>query len=175
MSLFQDGTLEIDNPQSREEDEELEEQRRRQEELTDLLATGIHAFNYDDSTINSSATSAEGVEPNYLNQVKNRNQFKYEDSEKTLLDNVSSSVSGAIEQNYKNVNQQDQLKLLYEVRLREINSLREEFQKFKEEKSKEISVLKNKVTLSEAEIRHLQITLSNSESLLGFFNYNFTF
>ncbi|CAH1366958.1 unnamed protein product [Tenebrio molitor] len=166
MSLFQDGTLEIDNPQSREEDEELEEQRRRQEELTDLLATGIHAFNYDDSTINSSATSAEGVEPNYLNQVKNRNQFKYEDSEKTLLDNVSSSVSGAIEQNYKNVNQQDQLKLLYEVRLREINSLREEFQKFKEEKSKEISVLKNKVTLSEAEIRHLQITLSNSESLL---------
>jgi hypothetical protein len=33
MSLFQDGTLEIDNPQSREEDEELEEQRRRQEEV----------------------------------------------------------------------------------------------------------------------------------------------
>ncbi|XP_044270748.1 intracellular protein transport protein USO1-like [Tribolium madens] len=164
MSVFQDNSLNVDNPQSREEDEELEEQRRRQEELADLLADGIHAFNYDDSTMNSSVTSVEANEPNYQGSLRNKNEFKYEASGKSLLNDVTDN--SAIEQCYKDANQQEQLKILYDVRVREINRLQKEFDKYKEEKIKEIGILKNKATLAEAEIRHLQISLTNSESLL---------
>ncbi|EFA00623.2 putative leucine-rich repeat-containing protein DDB_G0290503 [Tribolium castaneum] len=163
MSVFQDNSLNVDNPQSREEDEELEEQRRRQEELADLLADGIHAFNYDDSTMNSSVTSVEANEPNYQGSLRNKSEFKYEGSGKSFLNDVTDST---IEQCYKDASQQEQLKILYDVRVREINRLQKDFEKYKEEKAKEIGVLKNKSTLAEAEIRHLQISLSNSESLL---------
>ncbi|XP_063919998.1 repetitive organellar protein-like isoform X2 [Zophobas morio] len=165
MSIFQDNSLAVDNPQSREEEEDLEEQRRREEELSDLLATGIHAFNYEDSTMNSSVTSVEEVGPNYV-KTKGKNDFNYEDSSKAVPDNLSANSSQVTERNYKNVDQQEQLKVLYDVRVREINNLREEFNKFKAEKEKEMTVLKHKVTLSEAELRHCQVTLSNSESLL---------
>ena len=36
MSIFQDNSLAVDNPQSREEEEDLEEQRRREEEVSIL-------------------------------------------------------------------------------------------------------------------------------------------
>ena len=116
--------------------------------------------------MNSSVTSVEEVGPNYV-KTKGKNDFNYEDSSKAVPDNLSANSSQVTERNYKNVDQQEQLKVLYDVRVREINNLREEFNKFKAEKEKEMTVLKHKVTLSEAELRHCQVTLSNSESLLG--------
>lgn len=114
--------------------------------------------------MNSSLTSVEGVEPNH-DSLKNQNGLRYEESGQSSLNDVTKH--SAVDQSYKNANQQEQLKILYDVRVREIKNLQDEFNKYKEEKAKEINNLKNKTILAEAENRHLQISLSNSESLLG--------
>lgn len=80
--------------------------------------------------------------------------------------NLISDVSTHERQLYKDSKIQNQLKILYDVRVREINNLREEYQNYKIEKDKEIGILKNKAILAEAEMRHIQSSLANSEGLL---------
>lgn len=64
-------------------------------------------------------------------------------------------------------NTNEQMKILYDVRLREINNLREEYENYKKEKIREIDQMKNKMFIYEAEVQQLKITLKNSEELLG--------
>lgn len=92
--------------------------------------------------------------------------FKYEDS--TINSSTNVSIASGIDlQNYCDASTpNDQLKILYDVRLRELTSLRKEFDEYKFEKSKEIDNMKNKLILAEAEMRQLKVTLTSTENLL---------
>lgn len=73
-----------------------------------------------------------------------------------------------IHNKYRDVaNPNEQMKILYDVRLREINSLRDEYESYKKEKSKELDYVKNKMLVYEAEMQQIKISLKNSEDLLG--------
>lgn len=90
--------------------------------------------------------------------------FNYDNASGNM--DESTNVSATLAQNYKDATPEEQLKVLYDVRVREINNLQDEFTTFQAEKTKEISILKNKVTLSEAEIRHLQLQNSELKEIL---------
>lgn len=105
--------------------------------LQNLLTAKLDDFNFDESTINSST-------------------------------NISAVSIDELQNKYCDVtNPHEQMKVLYDVRLREINSLREEYENYKKEKIREIDQLKNKMFMYEAEVQQLKITLKNSEELLG--------
>lgn len=91
--------------------------------------------------------------------------FKYEDSTINSSTNISTASAPDL-QNYCDVTSNDQLKVLYDVRLREINNLRKEFDEYKLGKTKEVDNLKNKLILAEADIKQLKVSLSSAESLL---------
>lgn len=94
-------------------------------------------FNFDESTVNSST---------------NISVVSTDDLQKKYCDTTSPN---------------EQIKILYDVRLREINHLREEYENYKKEKSDEIKFLKNKIFVYEAEVQQMKISLKNSEELLG--------
>lgn len=82
--------------------------------------------------------------------------------------NISLLSTDELQNKYCDItNPNEQLKILYEVRLREISSLKDEYDNYKKDKTKEIDKLKNKMFTYEAEIQHMKITLKNSEELLG--------
>ncbi|CAG9773057.1 unnamed protein product [Ceutorhynchus assimilis] len=136
ISLFQGADLQINNSKNVEEEEDLEDQQRRKEELQNLLQAKLDDFNYDDSTINSST-------------------------------NVSIASVDNLEQLYKEaLSPDEQIKILYDVRCREILALKEEYDKFKADKSKEVNSLKNQKILLEGELRQAGISMKNLESLL---------
>ncbi|CAH2001747.1 unnamed protein product [Acanthoscelides obtectus] len=135
-SLFQNTDLNVNKSQNEEEEEDLEDQKRRKEELQNLLVAKLDDFNFDESTINSST-------------------------------NISTASNDDIQHKYKYASTtNEQLQVLYEVRTRELATLREEYEKYKAEKSKEIDNLKNKLILGEAENHQLKISLKNAENLL---------
>ncbi|XP_030749914.1 putative leucine-rich repeat-containing protein DDB_G0290503 [Sitophilus oryzae] len=136
ISLFQGADININNSQNNEEEEDLEDQIRRKEELQNLIQANLDDFKYDDSTINSSA-------------------------------NISLASVDNFEQTYKDaITPNEQLQVLYQVRVREIQSLKEEFNKHKEKSKEEIDSLKHKNILLEAELRQTKVSLSNAEVLL---------
>ncbi|KAJ8932780.1 hypothetical protein NQ314_014484 [Rhamnusium bicolor] len=138
-SLFQGPDIKINNSQNNEEEEDLEDQRRRKEELQNLLTVALDDFNYDESTVNSST-------------------------------NISVASLDEMQQNYRQASDSnEQLKVLYDVRLRELSNIKTEYDNYKGEKTREIDVLKNKLLLSEAEMRQLKISLKNANDLLGIF------
>ncbi|XP_066157176.1 putative leucine-rich repeat-containing protein DDB_G0290503 [Euwallacea fornicatus] len=136
LSLFQGTDIQINNSKNIEEEEDLEDQLRRKEELQNLLQANLDDFNYEDSTINSS-TNTSVLSNDNLNHL-----YK------------------------KAITPDEQLKVLYEVRCREIETLKHDFDKVKFEKDKEIESLKKQNLLLEGEIRQLQISLKNSGNLL---------
>ncbi|XP_018574443.1 spindle pole body component 110, partial [Anoplophora glabripennis] len=132
-SLFQGTDIKINNSQNNEEEEDIEDQKRRKEELQNLLTAALDDFNYDESTVNSSA-------------------------------NVSFDE---VQQNYRQAsNPNEQLKVLYDVRVRELDSLRKEYNEFKTQAKKDIDGLKNKLLLSETEMRQIKISLKNVEDVV---------
>lgn len=142
-------------------------------QINAFLVNEFNSFHYDESTVNSSIVSIEDTQRNTnknMNLLAAANLYPKEVDPHLngglLLDNVN-DVSTVERQLYKDTSRQDQLMVLYDVRVREINSLREEYENYKIEKDKEISVLKNKAILFEAEVRHTQTSLKTSESLLG--------
>ncbi|KAL3269544.1 hypothetical protein HHI36_008609 [Cryptolaemus montrouzieri] len=136
ISLFQGKELKIGGDENLEEAEDLEEQIKRREELQNLLLNALDDFKYEDSTINSST-------------------------------NISVASADCMEQAYKDVQTPyEQLKLLYDIRMREIEVLKEEFDSFRENSTKEINTLKRKLTLQEAETSQVEICLKNTKSLL---------
>ncbi|KAJ8984819.1 hypothetical protein NQ317_013018 [Molorchus minor] len=93
-SLFHGPDIKINNSQNNEEEEDLEDQKRRKEELQNLLTAALDDFNYDESTINSST-------------------------------NISVASSDELQRAYKNATEpDDQLKLLYGIRLKELTDTR---------------------------------------------------
>ncbi|XP_066246315.1 putative leucine-rich repeat-containing protein DDB_G0290503 [Euwallacea similis] len=136
LSLFQGTDIQINNSKNIEEEEDLEDQLRRKEELQNLLQANLDDFNYDDSTINSS-TNTSVLSNDNLNHL-------YKEA----------------------LTPDEQLKVLYEVRCREIQTLKHDFDKVKVEKNKEIEALKKQNLLLEGEIRQFQISLKNSGNLL---------
>ncbi|XP_044755654.1 myosin-1-like [Coccinella septempunctata] len=137
MSLFQGKGLDIvDNNENQEEAEDLEEQIRRREELQNLLINALDEFKYDDSTMNSST-------------------------------NISVASAEYIDQAYKDVQTPyEQLKLLYDIRMKEIQTLKGEFDDYKENMGREMDSLKRRLTLQEAETSQVEISLRNTKSLL---------
>lgn len=94
--------------------------------------------------------------------------FNFDESTINSSTNVSILSTDDIQNKYcDSTNPYEQLKILYEVRLREISNLKEEFDNYKKDKIKEIDNIKNKMFTSESEIQHLKITLKNSEELLS--------
>nr|CAI5869358.1 unnamed protein product [Callosobruchus analis] len=135
-SLFQNTDLNLNKSQNDEEEEDLEDQKRRKEELQNLLVAKLDDFNFDESTINSST-------------------------------NVSTASNEDIQHKYKYTSTpNEQLQVLYEIRTRELSALKEEYEKYKVEKSKEIDALRNKLILGEAENYQLKVSLKNAENLL---------
>ncbi|KAJ8913610.1 hypothetical protein NQ315_013432 [Exocentrus adspersus] len=135
-TLFQGADIKINNSQNNEEEEDIEDQKRRKEELQNLLTNALDDFNYDDSTVNSST-------------------------------NMSVASFDEIQHNYRQASDpNEQLKVLYDVRVRELNNLRKEFEDYKTQSKNDISSLKNKLLLLEAETRQLKISLKNAEDLL---------
>lgn len=67
----------------------------------------------------------------------------------------------------KVTNPMEQLQILYDVRLREIKTLKEDYENYKIEKTKEIEYLKNKLLTYKADFHQLKISLKNAEELLG--------
>ncbi|KAI4467465.1 hypothetical protein MML48_2g00001181 [Holotrichia oblita] len=141
ISIFQTSGLNIQNPsQNQEEDEDLEEQKRRQEEIHNFLTTAMDEFNYDEqSTINS--------------------------SENVSVDDAYSNQSAAM-QRYKNSNVDDQLKVLYDIRVKEVKSLTEQLDQLKTEIQKQKEVNGKTAILLEAEKDRARISSQQAQALL---------
>ncbi|KAK9879919.1 hypothetical protein WA026_008423 [Henosepilachna vigintioctopunctata] len=136
ISIFQSNGLSVGNNENQEEAEDLEEQIRRREELQNLLIHELDEFNYEDSTVNSS-NNISVTSIDYIEQTYGDSQTPYE-----------------------------QLKLLYDIRMKEIQSLKEEFDNFKSNAKREIDNLKRKLTLQEAETSQVEISWRNTKSIL---------
>lgn len=94
--------------------------------------------------------------------------FNFDESTVNSSTNISVLSSEEIQNKYsETLNPGEQLKILCEVRTRELIKLREEYENYKKEKSREVDNLKNKVFLYEAETQQMKISLKNSEELLG--------
>lgn len=95
--------------------------------------------------------------------------FNYDDSTVNSSTNVSLDD---VQQNYRRASEpNEQLKVLYDVRVRELNNLKQEFDNFKAQAKKDNDASKNKLLLSEAEMRQLKVSLKNMEDLLGTYLY----
>lgn len=95
-------------------------------------------------------------------------EYKYDDSTINSSTNISVASAEYIDQAYKDVQTPyEQLKLLYDIRMKEIQTLKEEFDGYKESTMKEIDSLKRRLTLQEAETSQVEISLRNTKSLLG--------
>lgn len=91
--------------------------------------------------------------------------FNYDESTVNSSTNVSLDE---VQENYRQASEpNEQLKVLYDVRVRELNNLKQEYDNFKTQAKKDNDLLKNKLLLSEAEMRQLKISLKNAEDLLG--------
>lgn len=94
--------------------------------------------------------------------------FNFDESTVNSSTNISVASLDDLQNKYsETINPNEQIKILYEVRLRELNKLRGEYESYKKEKSREIDNLKNKMFIYEAEIQQMKISLKNSEELLG--------
>ncbi|CAG9817152.1 unnamed protein product [Phaedon cochleariae] len=124
------------NNSQNEEEEDLEEQRRRNEEIQNLLMTKLDDFNYDESTINSSTNNSV-----------------------VSVDEIQNNY-------HKAINPNEQLKVLYDVRLRELNSMKIEYENNKAELISKIDSLNKKVIIYEGELHQTKISLKNAEELL---------
>ncbi|KAF2882515.1 hypothetical protein ILUMI_23651 [Ignelater luminosus] len=134
------------NDQNLEEAEELEDRKRREEEIHNLLSHAMGEFNYDDqSTLNSSVASNDGEHAGILPQ----------------------EVRTAFEEQYREVSADEQLKVLYEVRVREVIALNNELEKFQKEFKNQEQSLKKKIVLLEIENERKNISLKESQELLA--------
>lgn len=106
-------------------------------QLGDLVIKQLDDFNFDESTVNSS-TNVSVLSTNEL-------QNKYSETN----------------------NSNEQLKILCEVRTRELTELKNEYENYKIEKSREVDNLKKKLYVYEAEVQEMKISLKNAQELLG--------
>lgn len=92
--------------------------------------------------------------------------FNYDES--TMNSSIISTISidDARNEYLTAENANDQIKVLYEVRGRELQALREEYKNVVENKTKQINDLKKKLTLTEAELEQIKVSYKNSEELL---------
>lgn len=103
-------------------------------------------FSYvDQSTMNSSVASNVDVHADILPQ----------------------EVQTAFEEQYREVSTGEQLKVLYEVRVREVTALNEELEKLRKEVKNQEQSLKKKIVLLEIENEQKNISLTESQELLG--------
>ncbi|CAH0555287.1 unnamed protein product [Brassicogethes aeneus] len=92
--------------------------------------------------------------------------FNYDDSTINSSTNVSVASLTDVHRSYRDALPSDQLKVLYDVKCREIVSVKQEFDRFKVDKKKETDNIKNKLILCEADIMQLKESVKNSEGLL---------
>lgn len=92
--------------------------------------------------------------------------FSYDES--TVNSSIVSAVScDEIQKKYLNANNhQEQLQTLYDIRLRELQALKEEHKVTVENMTINMEAMKKKLILSEAEIDQLKISYKNCDSLL---------
>nr|XP_022909348.1 putative leucine-rich repeat-containing protein DDB_G0290503 [Onthophagus taurus] len=147
ISLFQGNGLNIDSAlQNQEEDEDLEDQKRRQEEIQNFLTKAMDEFNYDDqSTIHSSTNVS--VDNGY---------HPVENQEENVLFNKYT----------RNTNLDDQLKVLYEIRVKEVKELMEKVGKLEMDIEKQKDIHSKKCILLEADKNKAKISLEQSQKLL---------
>nr|XP_023025665.1 uncharacterized protein PFB0765w-like [Leptinotarsa decemlineata] len=91
--------------------------------------------------------------------------FNYDESTINSSNNVS-AVSLDDQNKYRNADQYEQLKVLYDVRLKELSALRNEYDTFKKEELREKELLKRKIITYEAEIQQTKVLLKNTNELL---------
>lgn len=93
--------------------------------------------------------------------------FNYDDSSIASSTNVSVASMSGVNKDYRDAMPNEQLKVLYEVKVREIEALKLEYNGFKLEKKKEVDELKNRLFVGEAELQQIKESVKNAEALLG--------
>lgn len=94
-------------------------------------------------------------------------EFNYDDSTMNSSGNASSAEDNHLMQKYKTASYDDQLKVLYDVRVKEVKNLSEEVHKLREELSLQRDQLMKKLMLMEADKNQAEMSLGQSQSLLG--------
>ncbi|KAB0796906.1 hypothetical protein PPYR_10967 [Photinus pyralis] len=128
--------------QNLEEAEELEDRKRREEEMHSLISQALAQFDFDDqSTINSSIRSNDET-------------------------GVGRQDVDSLHDMYREANANEQLKVLYDIRVREVETLNKEMEKLKLEWKEQEKGLKRQIMLHEAENQRKSGTLKESQSLV---------
>lgn len=94
--------------------------------------------------------------------------FNYEDSTVNSSTNVSMDESQTnLIKKYREASHDDQLKVLYEVRVRELKALTEELENLKKEMKHQKDQYMRHLMLSEGEKEQAKMSLQQSQGLLG--------
>ncbi|XP_072376275.1 uncharacterized protein [Diabrotica undecimpunctata] len=128
----------------------------------------------DEINLNQSRTNEE--EQEYLEDQKRRKEELHvllgdvlnDYDESTVNSSIVSGISCSDTENkyLQASNQHEQLQNLYEVRLRELQVLREEYKERTEELTKEINTYKRQMLLMKAELEQIKVSYKNSDDLL---------
>lgn len=94
-------------------------------------------------------------------------EYNYEDSTMNSSSNVSLEEGRNLSQKYKTSSVDDQLKVLYEVRCKEVMSLTNAMENLREEFNNHKAQSMKKIMLLEAEKEKTNMSLNNAQSLLG--------
>ncbi|XP_065208185.1 putative leucine-rich repeat-containing protein DDB_G0290503 isoform X2 [Planococcus citri] len=161
ISLFQNSEfnrLEYNLPEP-EELEADEDEKRRNEELKEMMQNAFDDLEDEShSVVTSYYDSSHGCESNFRKHPKDQKHLSNESP--VSIPNFSPRYRSPGYDNYQ------QLQVLYEVRLREIDQLRNDFESFKESSNKEKAYFSEKVDLLEAEKQRTLVTLGESQKTL---------
>ncbi|KAK5642832.1 hypothetical protein RI129_008999 [Pyrocoelia pectoralis] len=123
--------------QDMEEAEELEERKRREEEMHSLISQALGHFDFDEqSTINSSIRS---------------------DDEDVSMEPLNNK--------YRETTANEQLKVLYDIRVHEVENLNKQMEKLKFEFKEQEKGYKRQIALFEAENQRKTVSLRESQNL----------
>lgn len=141
ISLFQPGNLQIENDlQNLEEAEDIEDQRRLQGEMQNLFTNALDDFNFDDQSTFNSSTNASPEQ--------------------------SIGTSLYLKEKFKNAGFDEQLKVLYEARVREVRTLQEQLEKQRKDSGYERDDIARKYLLSEANKDKAEISLKQAAEII---------
>lgn len=92
-------------------------------------------------------------------------EFNYDD-QSTINSSTNVSVDEIDSQRYKNASMDDQIKILYEVRVREVKTLSEQLENIRAEFTAYKNETKKRILLLEAEKDQSQVSLKQSQAIL---------
>ncbi|KAH1005207.1 hypothetical protein HUJ04_006236 [Dendroctonus ponderosae] len=166
-SLFQGADIQINNSKNIEEEEDLEDQLRRKEELQNLLQANLDDFNYDESTINSSANvslvSTSNFEQRYKDAISPNDQLQVLCRE---LQELNAKFEKFKVEKNKELQSQTQQKLLLEGEVRQLSISLKNCENLLVDKTETINDLNKTLQQKEADISQMQTLIVDHENEL---------